>query len=1259
MQTFGESISHVKTQIDRTAQASSALTASIARMGHATAGALTLREIGNASDAVKEIDGRLRIFEKSSEKAGAAFNGIFAIAQETGTGLEDVADLYGRFARNSEALNLSQSRVLGITRTITQAMATTGGASASAQAAIMQFGQSLAAGVLRGEELNSVMEQAPALADAIARGMGRTTGELKAMGEAGLITVPEIIAALEKMRGEIEAQFALMPQTISRALTRVRNEYLLYVRDSQAVQAATGGIINVLSLVMKHFDEVAGAAAVFAAVMVGRVVAARVADARAAMEQMQADRTQAAAAAEAAQVAVRRAQAEQQAALIAQSNARARVASVQAEVAAEQERAAAAAQLANVEAQAARNRAVAEAAMVRAAVEADREIVASATAASRQEIAARWAQFAETKLIVQQEIALEKVRLEAQFNDVGRAARLRELADLSKQLAAIETSLATQSAQLAAARTAQQEALAAQDARIAKARQIERDVVAAEDAKLTAQRVANEQSVARAAETGAARVVAAREAETAATGAAAAATGQLRTAQVAATTASAAAARGVGMFGMALGALGGPIGALITALTIAGGAWLTFGDKAESAADRAEAVADRVKKIRERLAREQKFGSGDEADIREDITRLQALVARDEAWLAAEGQKDDPSILAGAVAKRKRSNEAEVAANQRALEQIEAQTAKTATTIGDLGGPAWRRFFDNPSFNTELDKDLAKITELSKAYAEAYAEIQRKAGPGVDVLSTDEGTALITRFQAKLGELQAEMAKTATVAQEKLRDALVDAIQAGAEKARELKAEIAELLAEAAKVRSGVSGAGAKAQDRRDKQLTDEQRDNANYRRAQDALDSGRSAAVFAQNAALDGRTAQAQKLAKQAVEQLKLAANYADKISDDASATAMLDRIADAEASALEAQAAIKTKQLKSIQGEMQAQQQQLAGIEARLVEIKGEAAKIPVSFLTVEADKALDKLTAKLNELQKRANAVTAAAGGATPQAGTDQTKSTQSEQKDTPPATVVKADTTQAQTDLQKVEKAVSAIPAEKKVVIKTEVNGTPTFGDAASLPTGLASYTATTIEVTAEADAAKTELSAVKTDVDAIPAEKTVVINTVVSGTATFGDAAGLSGASVPGFSGGGWTGWGNPADAAGVVHQREWVVTADRTGEPGALSFLALFNQVGMRALDLFANGYAQGGYVTAPGATLLQSVADWSLPAGLGASAVPQSAASAASSSDGMVRSGLTIPGIGTFEAQMSESVYEQLAAGLRRASLQRGRRRS
>ena len=89
--------------------------------------------------------------------------------------------------------------MLGLTRTITQAMATAGGASASAEAAIIQFGQALGAGVLRGEELNSVLEQAPALAEAIAKGMGRTTGELKAMGEQGLITV-EIIAALEKMR---------------------------------------------------------------------------------------------------------------------------------------------------------------------------------------------------------------------------------------------------------------------------------------------------------------------------------------------------------------------------------------------------------------------------------------------------------------------------------------------------------------------------------------------------------------------------------------------------------------------------------------------------------------------------------------------------------------------------------------------------------------------------------------------------------------------------------------------------------------------------------------------------------------------------------------------------------------------------------------------------------------------------------------------------------------------------------------------------
>ena len=63
----------------------------------------------------------------------------------------------------------------------------------------------MASGTLRGEELNSVMEQTPALAKAIAKGMGITVGELRSVAAEGKITSQEIVKALRNVESDVDA----------------------------------------------------------------------------------------------------------------------------------------------------------------------------------------------------------------------------------------------------------------------------------------------------------------------------------------------------------------------------------------------------------------------------------------------------------------------------------------------------------------------------------------------------------------------------------------------------------------------------------------------------------------------------------------------------------------------------------------------------------------------------------------------------------------------------------------------------------------------------------------------------------------------------------------------------------------------------------------------------------------------------------------------------------------------------------------------
>ncbi|RSR40256.1 tape measure protein, partial [Acinetobacter baumannii] len=101
-------------------------------------------------------------------------------------------------------------------------------------------------GTLRGEELNSVMEQTPALAKAIAKGMGITVGELRSVAAEGKITSQEIVKALKNVQDEVDTLFAKTDITIGQSLTLLNNEITKFVgeagKGSGAAQALSGSI---------------------------------------------------------------------------------------------------------------------------------------------------------------------------------------------------------------------------------------------------------------------------------------------------------------------------------------------------------------------------------------------------------------------------------------------------------------------------------------------------------------------------------------------------------------------------------------------------------------------------------------------------------------------------------------------------------------------------------------------------------------------------------------------------------------------------------------------------------------------------------------------------------------------------------------------------------------------------------------------------------------------------------------------------------
>ncbi|EXE48778.1 tape measure domain protein [Acinetobacter sp. 766875] len=210
------------------------------------AGLVTVSAAISKMDTYTGLQNRLKLVTNNQVELNKATEDTFRIAQKTYSAWDSVLQVYQRFSDNAKTLNLTMDDTARLTETVSKAVAISGASAQAADAALVQFGQALASGTLRGEELNSVMEQTPALAKAIAQGMGITVGELRSVAAEGKITSQEIVKALRNVEKDVDALFAKTDITIGQSLTLLNNEITKFVgesgKGSGAAQVLAGNI---------------------------------------------------------------------------------------------------------------------------------------------------------------------------------------------------------------------------------------------------------------------------------------------------------------------------------------------------------------------------------------------------------------------------------------------------------------------------------------------------------------------------------------------------------------------------------------------------------------------------------------------------------------------------------------------------------------------------------------------------------------------------------------------------------------------------------------------------------------------------------------------------------------------------------------------------------------------------------------------------------------------------------------------------------
>lgn len=236
-------------------------------------GLLTVAAAVNKMDVYTGLQNRLKLVTNSQTELNTAMNDTFAIAQKTASSWDSAAMVYQRFADNAVRLNITMKETAALTETVAKAISVSGGSAASAEAALMQFGQALASGVLRGEEFNSIAEQAPGLLKAIAFGLDTNVGSLRAMAAAGKITGDVLVQSLTKAQPYIDDLFNKTDFTIAASFTKLSNEVTKFIGEAGKGSGAAAGLSDAISGLAENLGTIANIAVIGGVAMLTKAIA--------------------------------------------------------------------------------------------------------------------------------------------------------------------------------------------------------------------------------------------------------------------------------------------------------------------------------------------------------------------------------------------------------------------------------------------------------------------------------------------------------------------------------------------------------------------------------------------------------------------------------------------------------------------------------------------------------------------------------------------------------------------------------------------------------------------------------------------------------------------------------------------------------------------------------------------------------------------------------------------------------------------------
>jgi tape measure domain-containing protein len=222
---------------------------------------LSVAAVTRAGDAYTQFGNQLKSVSGSQAELSTAMSEVQRIANETGTPLQQVGQLYTRLSVAGQNLGISQDRIIRATEGVSKQLKIFGLDAANANSVMYQFGQAVGLGVARTEELKQIMEASPQFVKIMAEQFGKTTTQFMADVAAQKVGAEDLIAAQERMADT--NMWAKYQKTVGDSLTTVTNNFQIMMGRMESSTGIFSKVAGLLDFMGKNMDLVTAAGVAF------------------------------------------------------------------------------------------------------------------------------------------------------------------------------------------------------------------------------------------------------------------------------------------------------------------------------------------------------------------------------------------------------------------------------------------------------------------------------------------------------------------------------------------------------------------------------------------------------------------------------------------------------------------------------------------------------------------------------------------------------------------------------------------------------------------------------------------------------------------------------------------------------------------------------------------------------------------------------------------------------------------------------------